>query len=224
MDKLWKYAEKGNGGHDIDHIKRVYHWAERIAEEEQGEIDRQTLFSSVILHDIAREDEDLDKSGKTDHALLGAVRAYDILLSEGYPQKLAELVRECIRTHRYSSDSSPPDSLVAKILFDADKLDGLGYVGVARLFMLAGQYGERLYVEPPEGFGDGARVFRISDLSEYSANLEFIGKMRFVPERLLTEAGKRFAMQLMPPMESFFAGLQREINDFQFPRREKNNQ
>ena len=211
MQKLWKYADT-RGGHDIDHIRRVYRRAEQIAAEEGAGIDADILFPAVILHDIARDDEDNDPTGKTDHALLGAERAAEILKNEGLSPANTEKICACIRTHRYSSEGTPPESIEAKILFDADKLDCLGAVGVARLFMLSGQYGERLYVPPPPGWGSGAKVFRISDLREYSANLEYTGKMRFVPDRLFTASARRMSVELLARMDSFFELLSEELS------------
>lgn len=212
-NKLWQIvgaAASTSGGHDLSHVRRVYRLAMRLADF-YPETDREILTAAVILHDIARREEDDDASGVIDHALLGAEKAEQILLDLGWDKACAVAAAECVRRHRYRGDEPAPDTIEAKILYDADKLDCLGAVGVGRLFMLSGQYGERLYIEPPPGFGKDGRAPKISDFAEYSPNLEYLLKMRHIPEKLFTQAARDIATVRMERMDRFFEELREEI-------------
>ena len=109
---------------------RVYRNAMVIAADDPT-VDIDILLTAVLLHDIARVKEDQDNTGKTDHAIVGAEMAEIILKKLNYPPEDIEKIKHCIQTHRYRT-SSPPASKEAKILFDADKLDLLGALGIAR--------------------------------------------------------------------------------------------
>ena len=212
-NKLWQIvgaAASTSGGHDMDHIRRVYKLAIRLADF-YPEANREILTAAVILHDIARAEEDDDPSGIIDHAELGAQKAEQILLDLGWSADRAAAAAECVRRHRYRREESEPVTIEAKILYDADKLDSLGAVGVGRLFMLSGQYGERLYIQPPPGFGKDGRAPKISSFAEYSPNLEYLIKMRHIPERLFTQEARDIAALRMARMDRFFEELREEL-------------
>lgn len=114
--------------HDIGHILRVTKYAEVIALEENADIG--VVVISALLHDIARHDELIGKI--KDHALEGAIRAEKILKKMNYP-KYKEVLY-CIENHRFKKQIIP-ETLEAKVLQDADRLDALGYIGIARVFM-----------------------------------------------------------------------------------------
>lgn len=98
------------------------------------------------MHDIARVKESRDKTGEIDHAVLGSKLAEEILINLDYEKGKIEGIKHCIIAHRFRSGNEP-QTLEAKILFDADKLDVIGSVGIARSFMLAGQFGQSLSKE-----------------------------------------------------------------------------
>lgn len=212
INTLWQIVDAAVsvGGHDMGHIRRVYRLAMKISAEFTG-IDRDVLKAALILHDIARDEEDNDARGLIDHAILGGEKAEQILLELKWEPEKAAFVKECISTHRYRSSQPPPATLEAKILFDADKLDSLGAVGVGRLFMLSGQYGEQFYIEPPAGFGEDGNTPKIVNFEQYSPNLEYLLKMRHVPKGLFTEPARRIAEVRMERMDRFFAELRQEI-------------
>ena len=211
-ENLWAAAEQALscGGHDLSHVRRVYAFAMKLAES-FPDIDEEILSASVILHDIARVEEDNDPDGRIDHAVLGAQRAEELLLSRGWEPARAAWAAACIRTHRYRGGGDGPATEEAKLLFDADKLDCLGTVGVARMFMLSGQYGEQLYIVPPKELEMRGHAPKISDFSQYSPNLEYLLKMRFIPERLFTEPARALAKPLMARMDRFFDELREEL-------------
>ncbi len=127
--------------HSMDHILRVHELCMALAKSEP-DADLEVLEAAVLLHDIARVREDEDYSGNIDHAVLGSVLAEKVLKDIGFPAEKIEKVRQCIITHRFRTGNEPK-TIEAKILFDADKLDILGAIGIARLFMVAGEYSEK---------------------------------------------------------------------------------
>ncbi len=133
--------------HNLDHVFRVYNLCLLLAKYEK-DVDLEILIPSALLHDIARVKESRDNSGEIDHAVLGAEMAEDILRSLRYEEEKIEKIKHCIITHRFRTGNEPK-TIEAKILFDSDKLDAIGATGIARTFMLAGQFGQRLLANEP---------------------------------------------------------------------------
>jgi len=139
--KLIKKAEEfvrnffeREGTHGFSHVKRVFNLCMHIGKAEGADLE--VLALAAFLHDVARPLE--DKGIVEDHAKEGAKIARRFLTSLKYP-KVDEVVH-AIEAHRFSR---PPDprTLEAKILSDADKLDAIGAIGVARVFMYSGEHG-----------------------------------------------------------------------------------
>lgn len=198
--------------HDFDHVMRVYNTCLSLAENERG-IDYDVLVPAILLHDIARSKEDEDRTGQIDHAVLGAEMAEKILKQLGYESVLIEKIKHCIKAHRFRSGFLP-ETVEAKILYDADKLDVLGAVGIARSFMLAGKHGERLFSDADlkeyceENIGRNGRV---KDVSKHSSNIEFELKLKKIPEKLYTAKAKEIAVERVKYMAEFFKILKAEI-------------
>jgi uncharacterized protein len=207
VEKELSYA-----AHDLDHVMRVYHLCLILAGQ-RDDVDTEVLIPAVLLHDIARAKEDEDNSGEIDHAVLGAEMAEKILQDLNYDPDLRQEITHCILVHRFRTGHQP-ESIEAKILFDADKLDIIGATGIARSFMLAGQHGERLYHEVSveeylkENIGENGRI---KDASKHTTNLEFELKLRKIPDRLYTEEAKAIARKRIRFMELFFKTLVEEV-------------
>lgn len=201
--------------HDMEHVNRVYKMCLRLAENEK-DIDLKVLRTAALLHDIARVREDQDSSGKIDHATLGASMAEELLHELDYTVEEVEKVKHCIISHRFRSEHQP-ETMEAKVLFDADKLDVIGAVGIARSFMIAGQYNNRMYSDAPledyikENLVGGKPDGRIKDISLHTPNIEFETKSKRIPERLYTQRGRAIAEERMKFMELFFKRLKRDL-------------
>lgn len=115
--------------HGKTHVERVYNLALRIAEKENADLD--IIKASVLLHDVARAMEDEGKI--EDHALEGAKMARKILEEVNFPKEKTDSVVRCIEVHRFKKNIKIND-LEAKILQDADRLDMIGAIGIARVF------------------------------------------------------------------------------------------
>lgn len=189
--------------HDTGHIYRVLYGALRIAKTEP-EADVDVVILSALLHDIGRVGE--AENPGIGHAKLGAGMAYDILIKEGWDEKVAAHVRDCVRTHSYKAGDAPK-TLEAKILFDADKLDLAGALGSARALLFGAEIGEPFYLVGEDGLptkGDpreGPSLFR-----------EYNRKLKKLHERFYTEKGKKLAEKRQKAMDAYFGAMMDEVN------------
>ena len=122
------------GSHGLDHVLRVLYLCELIGREEAA--DMRILLPAAIFHDIARPEE--TEKGMP-HEEAGARMAERYLRSIRYDDERIPMITHAIRTHRYRSIEKP-ETLEARILSDADKLDAMGAVGIARTFIRAGEH------------------------------------------------------------------------------------
>lgn len=117
-----------DSAHDREHIYRVLYAALDIASFEEP-VDSDVLIAACLLHDIGRREQ--FENPALCHAAVGAEKALAFLVQNGFPPTFAEKVASCIERHRFRSDR-PPVTPEEKILFDADKLDVTGAIGLAR--------------------------------------------------------------------------------------------
>lgn len=201
--------------HAMEHVMRVYNLCLHLAKHELN-VDLDVLKTAALLHDIARVKEFNDKTGSIDHSALGAEMAEKIVGTLGYSEEKIAHVKHCIAAHRFRGKVKP-QTKEAKILFDADKLDVLGAIGVARSFMIAGQYGQKIYsdISIQEYLKDnvvGEKADgRVRDISKHTPDLEFELKFKHVLERLYTQKAREIAKERVQFMENFFEKLKREI-------------
>lgn len=138
---LLPYAtQAGDGAHDPAHILRVFRNAIRIQASEGG--DGRVLAAAVLLHDCVSVEKNSPLRGQASR--LAADRADEILLGLGWNAADRAAVAHAVLTHSFSA-SIPPETLEAKILQDADRLDAIGMIGAARCFYIAGRMGSGLY-------------------------------------------------------------------------------
>lgn len=159
---------------------------------------RDIVEAAALLHDIGRKRETAQK-GAVCHAEIGANLAGPILAELGFCAEDVAAILHCIRSHRYRGKEQPA-TLEAKILFDADKLDSIGAIGIGRAFLFAGQIGSRLH--NAETDHDKTRSYSHED----TAYREFQVKMSRVKNRMLTSIGKELAIERHCFMEIFLTG------------------
>lgn len=161
----------GDSAHDKEHIYRVLYSALEIAKEEQ-DVDYDILICACLLHDVGRREQFENPS--LCHAQVGAEKAYRFLVGQGFGETFATKVRHCILTHRYRNNNEP-QTVEAKVLFDADKLDATGAIGIARTLFYKGQVSEPLYNVDSQGrVQDGTEDTSPSFFQEYKYKLENI--------------------------------------------------
>jgi len=198
--------------HNLDHVFRVYNLCLIISKDEK-DVDLEVLIPAALLHDIARVEESEDKTGNIDHAVLGSEIAQDILRKLEYEQGKIEKIKHCIIAHRFRTGNKP-NTIEAKILFDSDKLDVIGASGIARTFMLAGQFGQRLTVN--ESLNDYLSTNtvdngRLKDVSKHSPFIEYEVKFKKIPDKLYTNTAKQIGAKRLEFMGAYFERLKQEI-------------
>jgi uncharacterized protein len=189
-----KRFEGTRGSHDWEHTRRVRALCLQIARVEGADPD--VLDVAAYLHDVGRAYQDESK-GALCHAQIGADMAAALLVEFPLDEKRRRNVIHCIRSHRFRGDC-PPQTLEACTLFDADKLDAIGAVGIARTFLFAGEVGAKLHNSEvaPENTAPYT-----SDDTGYR---EFKLKLCNIRDRMLTGEGRRMAADRHRFMERFF--------------------
>lgn len=172
------------GSHGLDHVLRVVNLCKLIGREEDA--DMKVLIPAAIFHDIARPQETTDGMP---HEEAGARMAERYLRSIGYDDECIPKVTHAIRTHRYRSIERP-ETLEARILSDADKLDAMGAVGIARTFIRAGEHhGE------------------ITDAADHIS-----GKLLNLRRLMYTATAKKIAKERHRFLKDFLAMLKKETD------------
>lgn len=188
--------------HDFDHIQRVLRLAERIGPAEGA--DMEVLRAAVLLHDAAGAAG--GGSGRATHQAASAEVARAALAAEGWPADRIEAVLHCIRAHRFRG-SEAPASLEAKILFDCDKLDVLGAIGVARAVAYAALAGQPLTGAPSEKFKATGEKEPGEPHTPYH---EFLFKLSRIKDRLHTASARALAAERHRYLADYFERLARE--------------
>jgi len=197
------YAE-ADSAHDFEHILRVMKMAEHLARAEGG--DMEVVRAAALLHDIARHDED-HGGAAIDHAVVSANDARAFLLDNGADEVFAERVAEAIRSHRFRG-TAVPTTMEAKILFDADKLDSIGAIGVARAYAVCGLLNQKLFSEPDAD----AVATREQHNDGHTPVDEYQVKLRHLRERFFTPTAQKIANERDAFMRGFFVQLTHEVH------------
>jgi uncharacterized protein len=171
------------------HSRRDYELARTLAAADHVALDDDVLYAAAYLHDVAAF-APWQKHG-VDHADEASQLVADLLQGTGFPMSKIEAVRGAIRTHMYPRDPAGAEALY---LHDADALDWLGAVGVARIFAL---------VDPNGGKPDGPEAVRM--LQEYLAK---------VPPRILSPAGRARSEERVRELQRYLAELRAESAAF----------
>lgn len=190
------------GSHDWEHTERVYNLCIQIGKKENA--DFEILKPAAILHDIGREYED-KSNGEICHAEKGAVLARELLKKYNLEKEKIDKIIHCIESHRFRGNKVPV-SKEAKILFDSDKLDSIGAVGIGRAFLFAGEVGAKLHNRDVD-------IERTKPYTkEDTAYREFILKLKKIKDRMLTTEGKKIAEERHDFMVNFFDRLNKEFD------------
>jgi uncharacterized protein len=193
-----RYAQKAfkgaAGSHDWQHTLRVHRLCLRIGPE--ADADMLVVEASAYLHDIGRTSQD-NSNGSAGHAAKGARIAEKLLAPLPMDTEQKQNIIHCIRAHRYRSDCSP-QTIEAKVLFDADKLDAIGAIGIARAYLFAGELGACLH--NPDLAPEEAEPYSVND----TGHREFAIKLSKIKDRMMTDLGRRIAQQRHHFMVAFF--------------------
>lgn len=191
-----------NGSHDWEHTLRVVKLCQHLGPVEGA--DMTVLLAAAYLHDIGRAYQDAAK-GAICHAEKGATLAFPFVQNLPLTNARKENIIHCIQSHRFRGNQQP-GTLEAKVLFDADKIDAIGAIGVARAFLFAGEVGARLH--NPD--------VRVEETRSYSRDdtgyREFKVKLCKIKDRILTPSGQRIAEARHRFMAAFFDQFIHEFN------------
>jgi uncharacterized protein len=199
--KVKKLLEGRDPAHDFHHIMRVYKNAKLIGRREGSNME--ILLTAVLLHDLVVYPKGSNKSFKSSDE--SADLSENILQGLGYPQDQINQISSCIRGHSYSK-RLVPESLEGRILQDADRLDALGAIGIARTFSVGGSQ-NRTFYNANDPFCRSDR-----ELDDIQWTLDhFQTKLLKLKDLMHTRTAKKIAQQRTKFMMLFIRQLQKEI-------------
>jgi uncharacterized protein len=186
-DEIQAYVKgifQASGSHGYDHVLRVTRLCESIGAREGA--DMAVLIPAALLHDIARP---IEEECGIPHEIEGDRIAERFLREIRYDERLIPAVIHAIRAHRFSTDTAP-ETLEAQILSDADKLDAMGAIGIARTFMKTGEKG--------------------GDILDAAAHIH--EKLLKLKSRMYTHTGRELAEERHLVLTAFARALEDEMN------------
>lgn len=195
IDQARLLYDGAEAAHAFDHVLRVLALAERIAQAEGADL--AIVRTATLLHDIARHEPD--------HHLRGAERARELLA--GWPPEQVDAICHAIEAHRFRKGPAPA-TLEAACLHDADKLDAIGAIGVARAVAYSASHGHRLWSQPLDQIDAGQPAPAGID---YTPSHEFVYKLAQLQDRLLTLTARQVAGERHRVMAEFFHRLDAEV-------------
>ena len=210
LETVQPYYSNDDIVHGFDHIERVLALANTIAEKENA--NWEIVRAAVLLHDaqlihLRSPEKEIIKNQRLLHQEDSAELAREILNREGWAEKRIEEVIHCIRSHRFRNSPERPSTLEAKVLFDADKLDAIGAVGIARAIAYAAQHGKTFYTPPSEQF---CKTGILEAGEQHSAYHEYLYKLVKLIECMFTPTARQMAQERQEFMIHFFNQLKQD--------------
>jgi uncharacterized protein len=189
-----------DGAHDIAHLQRVWKNVRAIHQTEGGDLE--ILAAAVLMHDSVAVEKDSPQRALA--SWLSGEKASRILVRQGWPDHRISAVAHAIESHSYSGGIKP-ETLEAKILQDADRLDSIGLIGVARCFYTAGRMGSALY-----DASDASAERRAPDDKLFALD-HFYTKLLKVANGFQTATGARLAHERDSRLRQFLENFHAEI-------------
>ncbi len=189
-----------DGAHDLSHLQRVWHNVRTLHAEEGGDLE--VLLAAVLLHDCVAVEK--NSPLRSQASRLAAEKASIMLADMVWPDAKISAVAHAIEAHSFSANIAPT-TLEAKIMQDADRLDSLGMLGVARTFYIAGRMGSALY--DPE---DPEAKDREYDDKRFCLD-HFQTKLLHLADGFQTTTGQRLAQTRHERLKSFMELFKEEI-------------
>jgi len=209
ISKIEKEAKKyfigASGCHDWTNIERVRNLALHIGKKEKADLG--VIEVVALLHDIARKKE-MQSKGKICHAQESAKLSKQILKKYNLESKQVKNILHCIAAHRFRKGLSP-QTLEGKVIYDADKLDSIGGIGIGRIFLFAGRIGNSLYTGNEKFYANSCKDR--SYTKDDTAPMEYEYKLKKIKNKILTKEGKRIARQRHEFMVNFFNRFWQEV-------------
>ena len=197
--RLWTGTQ--DAAHDLGHIDRVWANCQQIMMDEAG-LDREALQMAAIFHDAVNLPK--DAPNRAEASTLSAQAAATWLAAQDWPPERIAIVTHAIEAHSFSA-AIPPHSAEARVLQDADRLEALGAIGLARMFAVAGAMGGALF----DANDPLAQHRPLDDRAFALDHLEV--KLLRIAETMQTATGRAMAEERAEWMYSFRSRLLREI-------------
>ena len=217
LTKVWEIADsyypRHDWAHGRNHIERVLRMAKEIGKQENANLE--IIELAEILHDIFENREAHSNIGGFRHEIEGSNEARRILTKVGAAESTINGVCHCIESHRKRSGIIEPQTIEAKCLFDADKLDCIGAIGIIRSTFVSFDHQQEFYREEKDLEAYKHRNLRrdgtIIDYTQHSSNLEYELSLKDVAKRMYTETGKKLANERSAFMDEFYSRLREEL-------------
>ena len=193
-------CEGADSAHDVSHYYRVVKTAKQLAEVEKARLE--VVVPAVWLHDyvyIAKSDPRRSQASR-----ISAEAAVKWLDSIGYERSLLSDIAHAIEAHSFSAGITAR-TIEAKVVQDADRLDGVGAIGIARCFMVGGMFNRRIY-DPEDAFGETRKLDDSINTIDH-----FYTKLFRTIETMQTSAGKAEGVRRAEVMRSYLDNLKKEI-------------
>jgi len=200
LQKQVRQRMKNDSAHDFDHIMRVYKNAEKICKKEKA--NQKLVLSAALLHDVISYPKS-DKRAKLS-SQRSAKEAEKILNKLDYSIEEIKVISDAIRDHSFSRGKTPK-TLEGQILQDADRLDAIGAIGIARVFAVAGSEKRPFY-----NTDDPFCKIRIPDDMVWTID-HFYKKLLKLESLMNTKSAKMEAKKRTQVLEIFLTDLKREI-------------
>ena len=200
LENLKKIARirlaKNDPAHDFEHVMRVYHNAERICKKEKG--NKELVLSAVLLHDLVKS------SNRKISADASAKLSEKILKKNSFSNNEITIICNAIREHSFSKGKTP-STIEGKILQDADRLDAIGAIGLARVFSFSGS-NHRQFYDPNDPFSKN----RTLNDDKWALD-HFFKKLLLLEGKMNTKTGKDLAVKRTKILKNFLKEIKNEI-------------
>ena len=204
LDSLRNEVKKrieNDPAHDFEHTIRVYKNAKKICKKEKA--NEKLVLSAALLHDIVSYPKS-DKRSKTS-SIKSATKSKQILEKLDFSKEEIAIISDAIRDHSFSQNKIPK-TLEGKILQDADRLDALGAIGIARVFATGGSLKRPFY-----NINDPFCKKRIPDDKTWTVD-HFFQKLLKLESLMNTKSGKAEAKKRTKIIKEFLNQLKQEIS------------
>jgi len=204
LDSLKNEVKKimdGDSAHDFEHVMRVYKNAKKICEEEKA--NEKLILSAALLHDIISYPKS-DKRSKMS-SLESAKKSKQILKKYDFSKEEIAIISDAICDHSFSQNKVPK-TLEGKILQDADRLDALGAIGIARVFATGGSLKRPFY-----NLDDPFCNTRTPDDKIWTVD-HFFQKLLKLESLMNTKSGKVEAKRRTMVLKEFLNYLKQELS------------
>jgi uncharacterized protein len=203
LEQARAWYREDDAVHGFGHIRRVHALCGEIGRTEGADMD--ILLAAALLHDA--QGSHPEENSRDDHHLRSARFAGEVLAGMGWGAERIQAVQHCIRAHRFR-DVEQPQTLEARVLFDADKLDVIGAVGIVRALAYALQISQPVFAEPSALF---LQTGRKEPGEPHSAYHEYLFKLKKISSVLITPTARRLAADRQAFLDRFFDELAAEM-------------